>query len=524
MISPPIPEHEAERLEAVERYGLATDGREPPFDHLTQLAAHLFGVPIGLVSIVTADRQSFRGGCGLDIAGTPREVAFCAYAITRDDVFVVEDAEADPRFCGNPLVTGAPHVRFYAGAPLIVKGGHAVGTLCLIDNKARSFSQEERRRLADLARTVSDIIELRVASFVAAERQAALEEKTELLNLTVENVRQGVALFDSDLRLNLCNDAFVELFDYPPGFVKPGDYAFELMKYVAERGDLGDGDPDAIVQGFVQSILSTDSRKLEIVRVNGRHLDICRNTIRGGRFIMTVSDVTEERQLAQMKDDFVATVSHELRTPLTAIGGSIGLLAGGAGGELPPKAKHLADLAKKNSERLVTLVNDLLDIEKLESGRAEFQFETVELHALLRAVCEQNTPYADHFHVTLTLDAEDGLCVQADPGRLTQAMTNLISNAVKFSPAGGEVRICLERKDDQARISVADQGPGVPDSFRPRLFKRFAQADSSSQRGQPGTGLGLAITKNLIEQQGGTVHLDTGPTRGATFHVDLPLI
>ena len=524
MILPPIPDNEPERLEAVERYGLATDGREPPFDHLTQLAAQLFDVPIGLVSIVTSDRQSFRGACGLDIAGTPREVAFCAYAITSDDVFVVEDAEADPRFRDNPLVTGAPHIRFYAGAPLVVKGGHAVGTLCLIDTKPRAFAADERRRLADLARTVSDIIELRVGNFAAAERQAALEEKTELLHLTVENVRQGVALFDPDLRLNLCNDAFIELFDYPPGFVKPGDHAFDLMKYVADRGDLGDGDPAEIVQGFVRSILGTDSRELEVVRVNGRHLDICRNTIKGGRFILTATDVTEERQLAQMKDDFVATVSHELRTPLTAIGGSIGLLAAGAGGELPPKAQHLADLARKNNQRLVTLVNDLLDIEKLESGRAEFHFETVDLKALLTAVCEQNTPYADHFHVTLSLEAEDGLTVSGDPDRLTQAMTNLISNAVKFSPPGGEVRISLTRKDGEARISVTDQGPGVPESFRPRLFRRFAQADSSSQRGQPGTGLGLAITKNLIERQGGAIHLDPGPARGATFHVDLPLL
>ena len=524
MIAPPVPKNEGARLAAVERYGLASVGREAAFDHMTELTARLFNVPIGLVSIVTADQQSFRGACGLDVPSTPREIAFCAYAIHGTDVFVVEDTEADPRFRGNPLVRGDPKIRFYAGAPLIV-GGHALGTLCVIDRAPRAFSEGERQLLRDLARIVADMIELRLGSLASGERQAALEEKTELLHLTVENVRQGIALFDADLRLNLCNDAFVELFDYPPGFVKQGNHAYDLMRYVAERGDLGPGDPDAIVGGFIQSILSADSRRIEIVRVNGRHLDICRNTIRGGRFIMTASDVTEERQLAQMKDDFVATVSHELRTPLTAIGGAVGLLAGGGAGPLPDKAQNLIDLAKKNSDRLVSIVNDLLDIEKLESGRAEFNFAPVELGELLAHVCEQNAPYADHFGVTLALEPGPGPhLVFADAGRLMQAMTNLVSNAVKFSPPGGIVRLALSRNGEEARISVSDEGPGVPEGFRPRLFKRFAQADSSSQRGQPGTGLGLAITKGLIERQNGRIWLDAGTRRGATFHVELPFI
>lgn len=524
MIAPPIPENEEARLAAVERYGLASVGREPAFDHMTALAARLFGVPISLVSIVTAHQQSFRGACGLDVPSTPREIAFCAYAIHSDDIFIVEDADADPRFAGNPLVRGDPRIRFYAGAPLIV-GGQKVGTLCVIDRAPRTFPKSERQLLRDLARTVTDMIEFRLGTLAVAERQAALEEKTELLHLTVENVRQGVALFDPDLRLNLCNDAFVEMFDYPPGFVKPGDHAYELMRYVAERGDLGPGDPDAIVGAFVQSILSSDSRRLEIVRVNGRHLDICRNTIKGGRFIMTASDVTEERHLAQMKDDFVATVSHELRTPLTAIGGAVGLLAGGGAGPLSDKARHLVGMAKKNSDRLASIVNDLLDIEKLESGRAEFNFAPVELGELLAQMCEQNAPYADHFRVRLALETGPGRhLVFADAGRLMQAMTNLVSNAVKFSPAGGTVRVTLSRTAEEARISVSDEGPGVPETFRPRLFKRFAQADSSSQRGQPGTGLGLAITKGLIERQSGRIWLDPDTKQGATFHVDLPLI
>ncbi|HEY0625988.1 MAG TPA: ATP-binding protein [Allosphingosinicella sp.] len=524
MIAPPIPSDEAQRLAAIERYQLGGVGREPAFDHVTRLAASLFGVPMALVSIVGSEMQCFRGACGIDKSGTSRDVAFCGFAILGDGVMVVEDATKDERFVDNPLVTGEPFIRFYAGAPLRVAGGHAVGTLCLIDTVPRTFSAEQQERLAGLAQTVVDLIELRVGSLAAAQEHERAEEERALLHLTVENVSEGVALVDSDLRMILWNDTFGEMFGYPREAIQTGLDAAGLMKVSAERGDLGPGDPDQIVAGFVASIRSSESRRIEITRKDGRVLDIWRKSIRGGRFILTARDVTIERQTARLKEELVSTVSHELRTPLTAISGSLGLLQGGAGGELPPKAEGLVKIARKNSLRLARLVDDLLDLDKLQSGQLEFHFARTNMAEFLKEAVEQNSPYAEKLGMSIAFapPAEDIFC-QVDAGRMLQVMSNLLSNAAKFSPEGGIVTVRLTEEGEHARISVIDQGPGISPEFRERLFNRFAQEDASSQRGQSGTGLGLAITKEIVERHGGAITLDEAVERGATFHVTLPL-
>lgn len=521
--SAPLPPDESLRLNAVERYRLEGIGREAPFDRVTQLAASLFSVPIALISVVGAETQCFRGACGLDVTGTSRDVAFCAFAILDDDVMVVPDASEDPRFRTNPLVTGPPHIRFYAGAPLQVADGQAVGTLCLIDREPRKFGEQERQHLAQLARTVVDLVELRVGRFAAEEHRRALTEERELLKLTVENVSEGVALVDGDLRLTLWNEAFLELFDYPADAVKRGTNAAALMRVTAERGELGPGDPDQIVDAFVQSIRATPSRRLEVQRRDGTILDVRRKSISGNRFIMTARDITHERQMAKLKDELVSTVSHELRTPLTAISGALGLLDSGAAGTLPAKANSLVNVARRNADRLIALVNDLLDMDKLQSGKLELRLAEVDLRSLAVEAIEQNQLYADRFGVSFDADLpREPVLAQVDGGRILQVLANLISNACKFSPPETVVRVSVAREDGAARVSVADQGPGIPPEFRHRLFTRFAQQDSSPQRGHAGTGLGLAISKGIADAHGGTLELDADAPSGAVFHLRVP--
>ncbi|MCK0533109.1 GAF domain-containing sensor histidine kinase [Sphingobium agri] len=524
-VKPPIPADEADRLQALEHYRLGGIGREQPFDHITQFAADLFDAPMSLVSIVGSDAQCFRGACGIDETHTPRDVAFCAFAILQPEVMVVPDAAKDPRFRSNPLVTGAPHIRFYAGAPLRVANGQPIGTLCIIDHEPRDFGEQEQKRLAQLARTVVDLIEFRVEGFAAEEHRRKLDDERQLLKLTVENVSGGVAVVDRDLRLMLWNQAFVDLFDYAPDSVTGGRDARDLIRLTAQRGELGPGDPDQIVTGFVESIRTSDSRRLEIQRRNGRILDIRRESIRGGRFIMTARDVTQERQISRLKDELVSTVSHELRTPLTAISGALGLMAGGAAGELPDRAKQLVAIGSKNAERLIHLVNDLLDMDKLQSGKLVFHFEGRELGLLLTEAIEQIEPYAERFGVRLAFERPtDAVVAKVDSNRLCQVMTNLLSNACKFSPSGGTVRVSLQRAGDSAHISVADEGPGISPEFRARLFKRFEQEDGAHQQGHAGTGLGLAISKAIVEAHGGSITLDPETEKGATFRVELPAV
>jgi DNA-binding response OmpR family regulator len=236
-----------------------------------------------------------------------------------------------------------------------------------------------------------------------------------------------------------------------------------------------------------------------------------------------IRDITDRKRVEQMKSEFVSTVSHELRTPLTSIAGSLGLLTGGAAGKLPDKASRLIGIAHSNSERLVRLINDILDIEKMESGRMMFHCGIVELAPVIDSVVEANRAYADSFGVSLRPQAvPEGVKVNVDTDRLTQVLTNLISNAVKFSPQGEGVDILVVPGEVRHRITIRDYGPGIPDAFHGRIFEKFAQADASDSRQKGGTGLGLAIVKEIVSRLGGQISFDSEKGKGAAFHVDLP--
>lgn len=241
------------------------------------------------------------------------------------------------------------------------------------------------------------------------------------------------------------------------------------------------------------------------------------------RFLAILRDISERLQVNRMKTEFVSTVSHELRTPLTSIAGSLGLIAGGAAGQLPERAQRLVEIARSNCARLIRLINDILDIEKIESGKMQFDIKPLSLPALLNHAIEANHDFAVSHGVTIDLNpVPPGACVLGDEDRVMQVFTNLLSNAAKFSPEGGVVRVGVTSLSRRYRVSIADEGPGIPEEFRERIFTKFAQADSSDTRVKGGTGLGLSIVREIIEKLGGVVSFDSVPGQGATFHVDLP--
>jgi PAS domain S-box-containing protein len=240
-------------------------------------------------------------------------------------------------------------------------------------------------------------------------------------------------------------------------------------------------------------------------------------------FVSQIENVTQRREMDRLKRDFIATVSHELRTPLTSIRGSLGLIAAGAMGVLPERMTPMVNIALQNCERLVLIINDILDIEKIESGNSQLQVGCVEVAALLRQAVAMNQAYADKFTVALILEAPPPeLQVLADPDRLMQIITNLLSNAAKFSPVGSSVRLRALPDGAQVRFEVEDDGSGIPDEFRPRIFEKFAQAESSAGRHFGGTGLGLAISKSLVEQMNGRIHFESRTGGGTIFFVELP--
>ncbi len=539
MISAPIPADEPERLAALRRYCVLDTAPEPAFDRLTRVVQHILDVPTVLVSLVDADRQWFKSRIGLEATETPRSVSFCSYAVFHRETLIVPDATQDARFADNPLVAGPPNLRFYTGAPLITADGFALGTICAIDYVPRPVPNDaDLQILRILADAVVDALELRASSAALARREHELSEQTQLLQTVMDSTSQGISAFDGDLKLIAWNCKFIELLGLPQDLARTGTDVRAVASDIVRRGYYGPGDPETRMAALVRGVRKSRSHQAELVRPeDGRIIAVNGVPVSGGGRVTTYTDVTDERraaeelrqrlaereQMARLKNEFLSTVSHELRTPLTSIAGMLELLDAEVVGALPAEAKEMVNVAYNNSQRLIRLINDILDIEKMESGSMPFHLAPLALVPLVERAVTETAPFAQGFGVDVEVQSRTTEPVAlVDPDRLIQVLTNLVSNAAKFSPKGGKVVVTLDRLDSGIRISVADQGRGIPETFRGRIFEKFAQADSSDSRRGAGTGLGLAIVKKIVEHLNGTVSFDTEIGRGTTFHVDLP--
>ena len=241
------------------------------------------------------------------------------------------------------------------------------------------------------------------------------------------------------------------------------------------------------------------------------------------RMLGTGQDITERRELERTKDEFTSIVSHELRTPLTSIRGSLGLLESGALGTLPEKGQRMVEIAVDNTDRLVRLINDILDIERIDSGKIHMRKQETDAEELVGRSVEGLAQFALDAEVKLVADARP-VPVHADPDRVIQALTNLISNAVKFSPAGSAVRVSAVRQEDEVIFEVADEGRGIPEEHLDSIFERFQQVDASDSREKGGTGLGLAICRTIVENHGGRIWVESVPGEGSTFAFSLPAL
>lgn len=279
--------------------------------------------------------------------------------------------------------------------------------------------------------------------------------------------------------------------------------------------------------GGVETRLGQDSKALVAFEINHgeRCFEVESRWIEDDRLVgrlWMLRDVTEEREATRFKDELVSTVSHELRTPLTSIIGALSLLGNGRAPASPDQVETLIAIARRNSERLAGIVDDLLDMHKIRSGHLQLRLRPVDAVALVGDAIEQYRPAAAKRQVSVTFDSSRAaLPARWDPDRILQVIANLLSNAGKFSPEGGAVRVRLRQVGKVARLTVSDAGPGIAPDFRPRLFTRFAQDTGKANRG--GTGLGLAISKEIVSQHGGSIMLEEHDEPGATLRVDLPL-
>jgi len=241
-------------------------------------------------------------------------------------------------------------------------------------------------------------------------------------------------------------------------------------------------------------------------------------------FVGSLRDISERKENDRIKNEFISVVSHELRTPLTSIRGSLGLIAGAFSQELPEKINHLITIAYNNCERLILLINDILDLEKMNAGKMSFQLQPESLITLLNQAIEANNAFAEKFHVELHLiPPKKDITIQVDKHRFIQVMSNLLSNAAKFSPEKSQVKIFTELTKDSVKISVEDHGSGIPEKFRPHIFEKFSQANTSSTRSPGGTGLGLNIAKTLVTNMKGSIGFNTQTDQGTIFWIEFPL-
>jgi len=399
MRSGDIPKNEAVRLRKLNSLNILDTLEEEAYDDLTFLAAQICETPISLVSLVDQSRQWFKSHHGLDARETPREYAFCGHAIHQDDILIVEDTRLDERFNDNPLVTDEPNIRFYAGAPLIFENDIRIGTLCIIDTKSRTLTQQQQLSLQALSRQVVAQLELRV--------------------------------------------------------------------------------------------------KLE-----------------------------EMSAVDKAKDDFLSVVSHELRTPMTSVHSALKILKHELA-NLDEPIRSMVDVASRNSDQLLKIVNDILDLSAMKVGKLKIDSSEVDLIEVVKNSLELNQAYINKFGCEAELNFPENvtaILVDGDEQRLLQVATNLISNAAKFSKKKGKIVVALEIDNEVVTFSVTDFGAGITSEDQDRLFKKFQRLGYDTNQHQPGTGLGLSITKYILKAHGSEIEFKSVPDKETKFYFKLPLL
>ncbi|SFL87335.1 GAF domain-containing protein [Marinobacter zhejiangensis] len=426
--------------------------------------------------------------------------------------------EGDPKGSGVP--NGHPPIQSFLGLP-IHHGSELVGMMGLA-NRPSGYHDTLVNDLGPLLRTVGQLMEATRNQRQQRAAEEDLKRSEARLRGLFELSPVGIALNELDSgRFLEVNDAYLassgfsrdELLALDARDVTPQEFTAEdkvQREILVSKGQYGP---------YEKELIRKDGSRYSVI-IHG----LLVGDASGRRLIWSIiEDITERKRLALMQREFVSTVSHELRTPLTAISAALIMVSKGVTGELSPQTDSMVRLALRNAGRLTELINDILDMEKLVAGKMTISLEECALLPLLRQVIEDNHTYAERFGVHCELDDQAPECwVAVDPKRLTQVVTNLLSNAVKFSPSDGVVRVTLSRDEGYVRVSVVDRGGGVPADFHSRLFRPFAQADSSDSRRVGGTGLGLAISKKLMDKMNGRIGYRDTEGGGATFYIDLP--
>jgi PAS domain S-box-containing protein len=393
---------------------------------------------------------------------------------------------------------------------------HRDGHWVWVHERGRVVSWTEDGKPLLMYGTHTDVTEQHNAEIALLESEARLRGLFEFSPV-------GIALND------YATGAFLDVND---ALLAPGGYSREEFLKMSYRDITPPeyAEAEALQLQYLRQFERYGPYEKEYIRKDGSRYPVVLNGMMlkeesGRRLIWSIiEDVSERKRAEQIKSEFLSTVSHELRTPLTSIAGALSLLEGGALGSFPEDVRQMLSIAYRNSQHLTYLINDLLDMEQLVAGKLTVTLTTQPLMPVIETSVRENQSFADQFGVQqVIVEREDNVRVDVDAERLHQVMTNLLSNAAKFSPASGTVRVRVRRQGDWVRVAVEDDGQGVPEEFRDHIFQKFSQADNSDTRRKRGTGLGLAISRELVERMQGRIGFESVVGHGATFYFDLSI-
>jgi PAS domain S-box-containing protein len=537
-----LPSDESARLAALRSYSALNTEREATFDALTKLAALALDVPIALISLVDEDRHWFKSRYGLDLAETPRAFAFCEHIAAGERVLVVKDATKDPRFLANPLVTGEPHVHFYAGAPLLTPDGFVLGALCAVDQVPREPTAPQLEMLSLLAGQVVEQLEHRRKRHLLAVERAAAFESARRLAVLFDAMVEGVVVQERDGSITEANASAERILGLSLDQISGRTARDPDWRSVHE-----DGSPFPVEDYPAMVTLRTGVRTEnvivgihkpggEVTWISVNSLPISSDEKSPHAVMSTFHDITATKtsqaaaERVARQERFITTgtlaagVGHEINSPLAYILANLeysieelrAIEGSSPSGRLRDLITVLAE-ARDGAERIRKIVRGLRALARDESEPVAIEVDSTVDIAINIAAHELR------LKATVQKEIPPALLVLADESRLTQVLVNLLVNAAQAFPTPAvdknEIRVTASLESGgRVSIAVGDNGPGIPPHLQRRIFDPFFTTKPVGQ----GTGLGLSISLGIVEALGGELLLESAPGEGATFRVVLP--